>query len=44
VVVPLLADFKAGFFDSLIVIGGAFGIGGGSGYIAAVTLSLSRPI
>lgn len=42
-VLPLLADFKTGVFDSLVVIGGAFGIGGGGGYIAAVAAQSVAP-
>lgn len=40
---PLIADFKTAVFDSFAVIGGAIGVGGGAGYIAAVSAQTVAP-
>jgi hypothetical protein len=43
VLVSAGAEFKTAAFDSLIIIGGAFPVGGGAGYIAAVTAQSIAP-
>jgi hypothetical protein len=42
VFVPL-ASFKADAFDTLVVLGGAFAVGGAAGYVAAVTAQTVAP-
>jgi hypothetical protein len=36
-------DLATGAFDSLAVVGGAFGVGGAAGYIAALTAQAVAP-